>query len=57
MYLLLILANLYFIISCQSSSDFTIAVLPDTQFYSSFYEETFQEQTFWETSSSFDQVG
>ncbi len=26
---------------------FTIAVLPDTQFYSSYYEESFQEQTAW----------
>ena len=41
---------------CQQQPYFTVAVLPDTQFYSSFYEETFQEQTFWE-NSSFDQVG
>ena len=56
MYLLPILSIFINFVYCQQPY-FTIAVLPDTQFYSSFYEETFQEQTFWETSSSFDQVG
>lgn len=36
-----------FIAIAQASDLFTIAVLPDTQFYSSFYEETFQEQVAW----------
>ncbi len=47
MYLLPILLIFINFVYCQQQPYFTIVVLPDTQFYSSFYEETFQEQTFW----------
>ncbi|KKM00564.1 hypothetical protein LCGC14_1803150, partial [marine sediment metagenome] len=46
----LILCSIFILLNAQEINIldlFTIVILPDTQFYSSFYAEGFQEQTFW----------
>ena len=42
-----LLLLLLFSVSTSLSKKYTIAVIPDTQYYSSYYEESFFEQTFW----------
>ena len=42
-----LLCFLIFFVPICLSKKYTIVVIPDTQYYSSYYEESFFEQTFW----------